>query len=303
MLKTARTWALSPGYAQGIFWVLMAGLSSVINDVFTKYFGGSFNGFQIAFMRAFFSTITLLPFMLYAGRNSFYTSRINVHFIRAALLFAAITPWSFALADLPLTVATTISFTVPLFVLPLAAVFLKERVGWQRTVATLVGFAGIIITVQPASAGLNTATLLLLASAVLFASLDVINKKFVVKESRFAMMFYSSLIMTAIAFIPCVLVWQMPTAKEWFFFVLLGGGANLILLCLLQAFSCTDVSALAPIRYTELLFSALIGLIVFAEMPLYTTLLGAGLIIPSALFIARYEMRKERLKKRQIQEQ
>lgn len=287
-------WALSKGFAQGAFWTLMVALSSCLNDGFTKSLGENYHGFQVTFLRSFFSMVTLLPFMIYFGKQSFYSSRIKVHFIRAGLLFAGIAPWSIALSQIHLTIATTLSFTVPLFILPLAALFLKEDVSLPRIIATVLGFTGVILTINPFGETFNCAALLLVGSAAAFATLDVINKKLVVDESIFAMLFYSSLIMSTIALIPGLMTWQDMPLKHALLFVCLGGGANIILFCLLKAFAAYDISALAPIRYTELLISAALGFVIFGEVPYTSTLLGAGLIIPSALFIARYELNKSK---------
>lgn len=283
-------WLMSKGFAQGAFWTVMVAVVSCLNDVFTKSLGVEYNGFQVTFLRSFFSMLTLLPFMIVRGRESFYSSRIKVHFLRAGLLFAGIAPWSIALSQIHLTIATTLSFTVPLFILPLAAIFLKENVNTPRIIATLVGFMGVLLTINPYGECFNSAALLLLGSAVAFATLDVINKKLVVSESIFAMLFYSSLIMSGIAFIPGAMVWQSLPLEHLGYFLCLGAGANLILFCLLKAFAAYDISALAPVRYVELLISVALGFVIFGEIPYASTFVGAALIIPSALFIARYEM-------------
>jgi len=74
----------------------------------------------------------------------------------------------------------------------------------------------------------------------------------------------------------------------------LGAGANLLLYCLLKSFSLVDASALAPFRYTELMFSAAVGALIFSEIPAVTTLIGAAVIIPSTLYVVWAENRKSR---------
>jgi S-adenosylmethionine uptake transporter len=78
--------------------------------------------------------------------------------------------------------------------------------------------------------------------------------------------------------------------------MLLGGGANLILFCLLKAFDAVEISSLQPFRYVELLFAGFFGWTFFGEMPSVHTLLGAGLIIPATLYIACYETWRQRKK-------
>jgi S-adenosylmethionine uptake transporter len=191
-------------------------------------------------------------------------------------------------------VVTTLSFTVPLFVLPLAAVFLKEHIGWQRWFATLLGFVGILVIVHPANASLDNQVLSLIISAIMFASLDVINKKIVINETMLSMLFYSALGTTLLSLPFVIPVWVTPHWDEILVLALLGGGANLLLFCLLKAFSATDVSALAPYKYIELLFSGVIGFILFHESPSPSLIMGALIIIPTTLYLAYYENQKRR---------
>ena len=125
-----------------------------------------------------------------------------------------------------------------------------------------------------------------------FAILDIINKKFVIKESMISMLFYSAIV-TALLALPFALqYWLAPTMEEIALLFILGASANLILFFLLKAFAVADATALAPYRYFELIVSAIIAYIVFNEIPTEETLWGALIIIPSTLFII-YSEKKE----------
>lgn len=291
------SWFNSKGYFQGIFWMVLVCIISSLNDVLTKYVGSRLSGAEVAFFRFFFSTLVLLPFMLAKGKESFITRYPKAQGIRALLLVFAMTAWSYGVASLPLTLATTISFTVPFFVLPLAKIFLKEQVGWQRWAATLCGFIGILVSIHPTSASFNPIALTLIVSTIMFASLDVINKKLLTEdETLLSMLFYSGLGTAVLGFIPALLTWQTPTFQELFFLLLLGAGGSLILFCLLKAFAATEVSALQSFRYTEFVLSGIFGLIIFQELPTINTLFGAAIIIPATLYIAFYETRQQQKK-------
>lgn len=281
-------------YVIGVGWFILSLVISVTNDVFQKYLGDNLHAYQIVFMRFFFGCITLLPFMFYFGGKSFYTSRIGLHVVRGALLFAGIALWCYGLVIAPITVATTLNFTIPLFILILAIPFLGERVGFSRWAATIVGFLGVIFVLEPTKLDFNPYTALLLLSAFLFATLDVINKKYVVKETMLAMLFYTALFTMLIGALPAYYHWQPMTSVQLGVLALLGCGANLILYCLLKGFSAVDASALAPFRYIELLFSAACGFLIFGEVPTQGTLIGAAIIIPSTFFVVYYETRKSR---------
>lgn len=272
----------------------MSCMVSNMNDILTKLAGSRIPGAEVAFFRFLFGALVLLPFMMALGSSSFKTQHPKAHMTRAILLFLAIAPWCYGLAQLPLTLATTISFTTPFFILPLAKIFLKENVGIHRWIATLLGFVGIFISLHPEGGALNPIALLLVGSTVMFASLDIINKKLVTgNEGMLPMLFYSAIGTAFLSAIPTYFIWIAPDLNELFFLLLLGAGGNLILFCLLKAFAATDVSALQPFRYAELLVSAAFGFVIFNELPTMNTLMGAAIIVPATFYIAYIETHKQ----------
>ncbi|MDG1436865.1 MAG: DMT family transporter [Rickettsiaceae bacterium] len=282
-------------YFLGVSWFLLSLLSSSLNDVIAKYIGMRLHTYEITFFRFMFGTITLLPFIAYYGANTLKTSRPTVHFFRGLLLFLGIAGWTYGLTIAPVTTATVVSFTTPIFVLVFGAFFLSENILWQRWVVTLVAFAGIIITLAPTSSDFNPEVFVFLGAAMAFAILDIINKQFVIKESMISMLFYSAIVTALLALPFAAQHWLTPTTDELALLFILGASANLILFFLLKAFAATDVTALAPYRYVELIITASVAYIIFNEVPTKATLCGALIVIPSTLFIIYSE--KKQLKK------
>ncbi len=109
------------------------------------------------------------------------------------------------------------------------------------------------------------------------------------------MLFYSSLVTTLIALIPLLIYWKdvaIPRIEDIFYLLLLGGGSNFILYCLLKALKLVQASSIAPFRYLELLFSIIMGYIVFNELPSYHVYIGALIIIPCSFYIALKEKKE-----------
>ncbi len=301
------SWFLKPGYAQGVFWITLVALTSNMNDILMRE-ASRLPAQEVTFFRYFFALITLLPIMLVKYKTAFKTERPGLHIIRSLLLFVAILSWAGAVKLVPLTVMSIYALTVPLFVLPMASLFLKERVGWQRTLATILGVIGIFVIMhgsvtdtdtlfQSLTLQSNTAPhvltgiWMLLGAAIAFALSDIVNKKYVSKESNLSMLFYIALGTAIFASFFAYPVFVMPTMDELFYLVLLGAGGNLILFFLLKAFAATDVSSLAPYRYTELIFAGFFGYFLYAEIPTIWTFSGAGIIILSTALIAWYEIK------------
>ena len=138
---------------------------------------------------------------------------------------------------------------------------------------------------------------MLVVSAFLFASLDVINKKFVSVESMISMLFYSNLFATLFSAVPGLYSWTTPDTKSLLLLFVLGGGANLILYCLLKSFSYIEVSAVSPYRYLELLFSITLGYMFFKEKFDTANWLGASVIIFSTLIMSYEYLIARRLKR------
>lgn len=287
-------------YLTGIGWFLLSLVSSSTNDVMSKYLGTRLHSFEVAFSRFFFSSIVLLPFIVYYGKNTLKTSRPFVHILRGLLLFFGMTSWTYGLTIAPVTTATVVSFSIPLFTLILAVFFLNENIIWQRWVVTVVGFIGLVVTLKPHAEDFNPEILYFVLAAISFAMLDIINKKFVIKESMISMLFYSAIV-TAIVSLPVASqYWLTPSSFELALLFVLGSSGSLILFFLLKAFSMVDATATAPYRYLELVISAIAAYFIFNEFPDKSTLHGAVIIIPATLFII-YSEKKTMSRKHESQ--
>ncbi len=292
------SWFHQKGYLQGVFWAILVCLISSLNDVFIR-FVGRLDGLQIAFLRFAISASFLVPVMFVFDKSSFKTKNLKFHIIRAIFIYGAIVCWSIGVGVFatPLSIAGILAQTTGLFALPMAFLFLREKISWQCTLATIAGFIGIVITVQPdlrffsfaQFEHLNWGALILVVGAILFAASDIFNKIIVNNESMLTIMFYIAAGAAVIGAIPAYYLWKTPTFLEWCCLLGLGLGANLILYCLLKAFAATKISNLLPFRYLELFFAGIFGHILFGEVPTLNILIGATIIVISTFSIAWYE--------------
>lgn len=267
----------------GISWFILSLLLDNINDVIMKYVGNNISSYEIIFFRFLFSVIVLLPFII--RKKSSSSTIMRIHFIRGFLLFVGIILWCVGLKIVKLTVATSINFIMPIFILVLARVFLKETFNRLKLIATILGFIGTFVVVNPTSVDFNSASVVFILSAIIFALLDIINKRFAIQESMINMLFYSSLFVLIFSIIPVFYNWTTPTFSDLFYLFLLGITSNLILYCLLKSFKLIEVSSVAPYRYIELIFSAGFGYIIFDEMPDLTTIIGSAIIIVATVIL------------------
>lgn len=288
------SWFMQKGFLQGAFWAIMINFVSVSNDVIMRLLGQNLDPIQIVFFRFLFGALTVVPLMLPHGTALFKTKRPALHVLRAIFGAAAIGCCCIAVNKMPLSDNTAIMFSQPLFFLPMAILFLRERVGLSLWLGTMIGFLGLIIIIQPGTDAFRLVALFPIASALLFASLDVMAKKMVSTENTHSMLFYFAFGTTLATALPAFWFWKNPSLTELALLVLLGIGGNLIQFCIIRAFSATDASALMPFRYVEFLFSSLFGFLFFREIPLDTTLYGALFIIAGTAYNSYIETQKER---------
>jgi S-adenosylmethionine uptake transporter len=296
--KLASKWFFRKSYFQGVFWIVLTSFISNINDILIRLVGSRLSSIEVSFFKHFFAFLMLTPIIVPRGKIAFTTSQPVLYMLRIILGFGATAFWCLGVTKVPLTVVSTVALTVPIFVLPMAALLLKENIDWPRIIATLTGFFGILIVIKStaknekllrSSNHLDNGLLFLIVAAILFALSDIFNKRMVKKESILTMLFYLAMGISFCGVIPTAMIWIKPTSTELFYLFCLGAGSNAILFCLLKAFSTRDISALAPYRYVELIFSSIFGFFLFHEIPPESVLLGSVIIIASTSTIAYYE--------------
>lgn len=286
-------WFFRKGFPQGAFWATMICLVSALNDVLMRFLGENLHSTEIIFFRFLFSMVTVVPLMISQGTTLFKTQRPLLHVFRAFLGVGAFFACCYGVNVMPLNENTIIMSSQPLFFLPFAAIFLRERVDLSRLIATLIGFLGIMVIVQPGTETFRLVALVPIAAAIQFALLDILAKKMVPTENTYNMLFYFAFGTTVLSFLPALYYWQTPSLMDIGLLILLGIGANLIQVCLIRAFSATDASALTPFRYIDFVFALMFGFFLFAEIPTQWTLLGALLIIAGTFFISYVESKRK----------
>jgi drug/metabolite transporter (DMT)-like permease len=214
-----------------------------------------------------------------------------------AQIFRALLPLLLSIAIivslqyLPLADMTAILFTMPLMLILLAALFLRERITAAQLAAVVVGFAGAIIIVRPGIGALQWAALLTLAAAFGAALLQILTRWLREGSDPLATFAYTMLVGFAAASLPLPWVWQNMSAVNWA--LLVAGGIVQLLAhaALIAGFSRAPSVTLAPFLYVQLAGAALFGIFVFDQWPDVPTIIGTGIIVASGLYVAAAERR------------
>jgi drug/metabolite transporter (DMT)-like permease len=210
---------------------------------------------------------------------------------------AAAVLYILALALAPLTMTSALLQASPLVVVAGAALFLRETVGWRRWASILVGFAGVLVILEPWDAAFDPTGLLTVACVVVLAARDLTTRVMPVRIGTFqvATWAYLGLVPAGAALMAGMgqaFVW--PTPGQW-----AGLGGALVsglfgYYAVVAAMRLGEVSVVAPFRYTRLVFAMVIAMVFLGERPEGSTLLGAAIVVGSGL----YAFARERARKR-----
>ncbi|MAZ99008.1 MAG: hypothetical protein CMM39_06190 [Rhodospirillaceae bacterium] len=278
------SWQGLSGNARGSLWLLTGGLFATVMITGIKFAGQRLPVLEILFMRQLFLFIMLTPILAREFPGAFRTKRLKLHFTRCAVSIVAMVTGFTAIVHLPLAEATAISFSRALFATVLAVLILKELVGIRRWGATLVGFLGVLIIVQPSSDGINAYALLAIISAALVSCNLIMTKKLTTTEKPKTIMAYHAGLLTIAYAGPCWWLWVEPTWPEVGLIIGLAGLMSAVQYCIIRGYRDAEASAAQPLEYVRLLYAAAIGFLVFAEIPTTWTWVGAALIIASSLY-------------------
>ncbi len=278
--------------------MLMAGGSLLfsIMGALVKLLGQRLDSFQIAFFRCLFGFLAILPFVLLEkGRHAFRTIHPWGHFLRGAVGVGAMVAGFYATTRLPLTDSTAISFTAPLFMILTAIFLLGETVRWRRGLATLAGFIGVVVMVRPDRGAIDEAALVGLFGAFLAALSTTLIKRLSATELALTVLVYFGLFSSVLTAVPAWLVWRPLSPDELWLLALVGSLGAIGQFFQVRAYAIGELTAVAPIDYSRLLFAGVIGYFAFAELPDRYTLSGALIIVGSTLYIAYREAQLSRL--------
>jgi drug/metabolite transporter (DMT)-like permease len=211
-----------------------------------------------------------------------------------SLLFITSTACFFsAIGHVPLADATAIGFTAPLIVAVLAGPLLGERLGLGHWVAIAVGFAGALIVVRPTGASANLYALLVLASSATYAGYQLLTRRAASVDSPETSVAYSALMGALLMSALVPFHWSTPgPGWQWGLLGGLGllGGTGHYLVA--RAFGSAPASLVSPFHYVQLLWAALVGYLLFGDVPGALMWLGAGLIVASGLYVAWRETQR-----------
>ncbi len=256
-------------------------------DASVKWLSGHVDPLQIVWARYMGSVVIVSIFVnQYTSPGVSRTMRPWLQVFRSLLLLGSTILNFFALKYLQLAETVSIQFITPFLVALLAGPILGEWVGPRRMIAIGIGFLGVLIVTRPGFGGLHPAAFLSVASAVCYALYGISTRLLAATDSSRTTMFYSGLAGVAIMTPIVPFVWVAPQSTlVWILLLAVGFWGAFGHWLLILAHARAPAPVLAPFIYGQLLWMLLLGYIVFGDFPDRWTLIGAGVVIASGLYL------------------
>ena len=275
---------------KGVVLVLLSSVFLGCSDITSKYLAASLPAIEITWIRYLIFALIMVPAMLpvsplYAMR----TKRPVLQTMRGLAMLGSALLFIMGLRFLPIAEVSATTFVSPLFVTALSIVFLGEKVGVRRWIATAVGLGGVLIVLRPGSSAFHPAAFFAIATALAWAIMLILTRMMAGTEQVMTTLVYSALAGLAVLTVMVPFVWVAPTGHDILFCILAGIASTAGQLAVIFAYRYGDASVLAPFSYVQLLWVSILGSFIFGDVPDVWTITGAAFIVASGLYIAHRE--------------
>ena len=262
----------------------------VVNDVIGKWLMASYSVAEVLMIRSLAAMVLLLPMLhpLYKAEGLTPFLRINHPRLQLARIVCStleVACFYWAVSELPL--ANVISFYLagPIFVTALSGPFLGEHVNRAQWLAVLVGFAGVLLALNPSAESMNTGSLIAISGSFAFALMILLSPDLVLVTGQTigALVFGAVLIPWS---------WVEPGWVDGALLALLGIVAALAHLCVNRSLKLAPAAVVTPYQYSQIVWGVLFGYVIFGDIPDWRLVCGSGLIIAAGFYLFLHERSK-----------
>ncbi len=276
---------------RGAALVSVGSLTLVVMAMLVKHVGSRIPTIEILFFRSLIGFFVVLPLFVRNPMEPLRTKRFGMHFVRGVIGTCGNICFFWTLTHMLLADAMALQFSRPLFMIPLALLFLGEIAGWRRTAVTLVGFVGIALYARPFTAGFDPGVFVGATGALFGALVVICIKRLATTEPTRTIMFYYAISNAAFSLIPTIWWWVTPNLYELTLLVVVGvlgiSGQGLIT----HGWTLGETTALVPLDYSRVVYAAALGYVAFGELPGLWSVAGMTLIMAASLYLVLLERR------------
>jgi drug/metabolite transporter (DMT)-like permease len=262
-------------------------------DTLLKSLAGHYEPMQVSAMRGFASLpFMLLPVLITRRFSDLKPIRWKMHLFRGILAVFVLGTFIYAIRTLSLADAYAIFLSAPLIVTALSVPILRERVGWHRWLAIIIGLCGVLVMLRPSASGLaSIGALAALVSAIAYAVSGIVIRVLTKTDTNISVIFWSMLIMTLVSTALALNGWKEVHVDHFSWIVATGAIGAVALYLITVAFRSAPIAVIAPFEYTALLWGVGIDWVIWDTLPEGRFYIGATIVIASGLYVIWRESR------------
>jgi drug/metabolite transporter (DMT)-like permease len=257
--------------------------------IFIRKASESLHILEVVFFRNLLALIVMLPIIKSIGLAAIKMNNPRLFFMRGFIGAIGMIAGFTCLTLIPLAQATAISFSQPLFITIGATIFLGEIIKARRIAAIIVGIIGMLIIVQPGFNTLSFGIMLAIISALALSVNALIVKKLTLTDTPHAIIIWMVIMLIPITLIPAIPVWEWPSLEAWIYLWGIAILGTLAHFSWTKSYAIAEITSLEPIGFIKLPIMALLGWMIFAEIPGTWTWVGGLIIFMSTIYISHRE--------------
>ena len=271
-----------------ILYIVSIVLFSIMN-IFIRKAAENLPVLEVVFFRNLLAFILMLPILKSTGLVAIKMNNTKLFFLRGFFGAIGMVAGFTSLTLIPLAQATAISFSKPIFITIGATIFLGEIIKARRIAAIIIGIMGMLIIVQPGVNRFSFGIMLAIIGALIHSINALIVKKLTLTDTPQAIVTWMVIILIPITFIPAITVWEWPSFETWLYLWGIAIVGTLAHFLWTKSYSMADITSLEPIAFIKLPIMALIGWMIFSEIPGAWTWVGGLIIFMSTIYISHRE--------------
>jgi drug/metabolite transporter (DMT)-like permease len=276
----------------GAGWIFLSAIAFTAMMTLVKFLGQHYPAAVQSTYRQAAGFLMISPFLIRDGKRIFVTSRpwlmIGAMAMSAYALVLSLSSYQL----LQFAEANALSFTRMLWLVPLATLFLREPIDRARGAGTIVGFLGVLVMLHPDQGfHLGTGQIVALAAALLTTMVIVAMKVLASGHNTTIILAYGATVGFAFSLVPALFVWTWPGWHDLLILIVMGALGVVTQATYYRGLAIGEAAAIVPVDYTRLPLTALVGWLLFHEVPSLATLAGGGNVIAATLFISWHELR------------
>lgn len=268
---------------KGITLALISTALFTIVGVFVRQLSTDYDTFQILFFRQLIFMLLLLPAIRKNIGVLLKPNKISLHLLRILGAFTALYFGFISVSNIPFSDATALGFLQVLFVALIAHFVLVEQITSSRIFTIVVGFIGVMTVVRPTFASHNLYVLSGVIAALGASVAVVCVRKVAQSEPKITLMAYQALAIGLMTLIPTLYLWRTPTVEDFMLLLLVSIISSFAQYVGISAYKWVQANIIANVEYVKIIYSLIIGLVVFSEIPDLWSMIGALIILISAL--------------------